>query len=112
MSTFDFNLYNLDDDIFTPNIGFTSHVITSGDEYLHSHKFYGRKIAFYQGFCCHDLCNRFIRCRITLDAASLYSCLLYTSEKLRDFYDFIIIGCMPSLGMMTIKACSVSHPLG
>ena len=40
MSTFDFNLYNLDDDIFTPNIGFTSHVITSGDEYLHSHKFY------------------------------------------------------------------------
>ena len=33
-------------------------------------------------------------------------------EKLRDFYDFIIIGCMPSLGMMTIKACSVSHPLG
>lgn len=33
-------------------------------------------------------------------------------EKLRDFYDFIIIGCMPSLGMMTIKVCSVSHPLG
>ena len=33
-------------------------------------------------------------------------------EKLRDFYDFIIIGCMPSLGMMTIKECSVSHPLG
>ena len=61
-------------------------------------------------------------------------------EKLRDFYDFIIIDCMPSLGMMTInalacadsvlipvqaaylpvkglqqltiKACSVSHPLG
>lgn len=33
-------------------------------------------------------------------------------EKLRDFYDFIIIGSMPSLGMMTIKACSVSHPLG
>ena len=30
-------------------------------------------------------------------------------EKLRDFYDF---ECMPSLGMMTIKACSVSHPLG
>ena len=33
-------------------------------------------------------------------------------EKLRDFYDFIIIGSMPYLGMMTIKACSVSHPLG
>ncbi|EEC58508.1 AAA family ATPase [[Bacteroides] pectinophilus] len=32
-------------------------------------------------------------------------------EKLRDFYDFIIIECMPSLGMMTINACSVSHPL-
>lgn len=25
-------------------------------------------------------------------------------EKLRDFYDFIIIDCMPSLGMMTINA--------
>lgn len=25
-------------------------------------------------------------------------------EKLRDFYDFIIIGSMPSLGMMTINA--------
>ena len=33
-------------------------------------------------------------------------------EKLRDFYDFIIIECMSSLGMMTINACSVSHPLG
>lgn len=25
-------------------------------------------------------------------------------EKLRDFYDFIIIDCMPSLGIMTINA--------
>ena len=25
-------------------------------------------------------------------------------EKLRDFYDFIIIDCMPSLGMMTVNA--------
>ena len=33
-------------------------------------------------------------------------------EKLRDFYDFIIIECMPSLGMMTLHVCSVSHPLG
>ena len=33
-------------------------------------------------------------------------------EKLRDFYDFIIIECMTSLGMMTINVCSVSHPLG
>ena len=33
-------------------------------------------------------------------------------EKLRDFYDFIIIECMLSLGITTIKACSVSHPLG
>ena len=38
--------------------------------------------------------------------------LKFMVEKLRDFYDFIIIGSMPSLGMMTIKACSVSHPLG
>ena len=33
-------------------------------------------------------------------------------EKLRDFYDFIIIECMLSLGITTINACSVSHPLG
>ena len=33
-------------------------------------------------------------------------------EKLRDFYDFIIIECMPFLGMITINLCSVSHPLG
>ena len=33
-------------------------------------------------------------------------------EKVKKQYDFIIIDCMPSLGMMTIKACSVSHPLG
>ena len=33
-------------------------------------------------------------------------------EKLRDFYDFIIIECMPFLGMMTINVYSVSHPLG
>lgn len=25
-------------------------------------------------------------------------------EKLREFYDYIIIDCMPSLGMMTINA--------
>ena len=25
-------------------------------------------------------------------------------ERLREFYDFIIIDCMPSLGMMTINA--------
>lgn len=25
-------------------------------------------------------------------------------EKLKDFYDFIIIDCMPSLGMLTINA--------
>lgn len=25
-------------------------------------------------------------------------------EKLREFYDFIIIDCMPSLGMITINA--------
>ena len=35
-----------------------------------------------------------------------------SGSKLRDFYEFIIIDCMPSPGMMTINACSVSHPLG
>ena len=32
-------------------------------------------------------------------------------EKLRDFYDFIIIGCMPSLGMITINALACSDKI-
>ena len=40
MAKFDFNLYSLDNEIFIPDIGFSTHIVTSGDEYLHDHKFY------------------------------------------------------------------------
>ena len=31
-------------------------------------------------------------------------------DKLREFYDFILIDCMPSLGMMTINALACANP--
>lgn len=39
-----------------------------------------------------------------VNAMSMELILRSMVEKLRDFYDFIIIDCMPSLGMMTINA--------
>ena len=74
------------------------------------------RVPYYEGVLEHEEGIEFMPCNIELSGVENTLMNVMSREKIlkryvdqqRDYYDFIIIDCMPSLGMMTINALSAA----